>query len=326
MGEEGFALALGAQRVEPVPGRSEVNRPRHLPAPLHVSVPEVPSKEETVTVPPGFRASKRADEFWEKVAVGIWEPVTVRILTALLNTGGTHIDVGAWIGPTTLIAGSHADHVLAFEPDPVAFGELERNVAMNPDIAVKVELRQAAVYNANGVMQAAAQTLGDSGTRLVHRDMKRHQDTASVATLDARTLAHDDAAFNTCTTIKIDIEGAEYTTVPRLAKWLRSRRPVLLLGIHGSPMFERFTWAPAKLAQQLRRITTLALRLRLFGMLWTHRYWYLPDDAWSMSHDSWAHRPSTLHEVTGRERWRVLTRVRDLDLVLSPHPLPDLER
>ena len=37
----------------------------------------------------------------------------------------TFIDIGAWIGPMTLFASKIYDKVYSFEPDPIAFRELE---------------------------------------------------------------------------------------------------------------------------------------------------------------------------------------------------------
>jgi FkbM family methyltransferase len=206
--------------------------------------------EQTITIPAGFQAFWRPDEFWEKVAQGIWEPATVRVLETVLTPASTHIDVGAWIGPTVLLAATRADHVLAFEPDPVAYAELERNVALNPDLASRVDLRREALFDRGSVMRMASNSdhLGDSGTSLVHRDVTRRE-TVNVRTLDARQVAAE-PAFAACDLIKIDIEGAEYVAVPRLAQWLRRRQPVLLLGLHGYPLYERFTWAPNWLAKQ----------------------------------------------------------------------------
>ena len=41
------------------------------------------------------------------------------------------IDIGAWIGPYTLIAASMGMKVYAFEPDKVAFQELKKNIELN---------------------------------------------------------------------------------------------------------------------------------------------------------------------------------------------------
>jgi FkbM family methyltransferase len=279
--------------------------------------------EPTVSVPAGFRAVRRPDEFWEKVAQGIWEPATVRVLETVLTPASTHIDVGAWIGPTVLLAATRADHVLAFEPDPVAYAELDRNVALNPDLASRVDLRREALFDRSSVMRMASNSdhLGDSGASLIHRDVTRRE-TVNVPTLDARQVAAE-PAFAACDLIKIDIEGAEYVVVPRLAQWLRLRQPVLLLGLHGYPIYERFTWAPKWLAKQLRRLITLTLRLHIAVRLWTHRYWYLPDDCWTVGNDSWAPRQAGLHPATVRERWMILTRVRDIDVLMSPRSIPE---
>lgn len=282
-------------------------------------------EEDTMIVPQGFRVLRRADQFWEKFAQGIWEPVTVGVIETLLAPGSTHIDVGAWVGPTVLLAATKAKRVLAFEPDPVAYAELEKNVALNPDLASRVELRHEALLDREGEMRMASNSehLGDSGASLIHRDVSCRE-TVRVHTRDARQLTNE-PAFALCDLIKVDIEGAEYTVAARLAPWLRCRRPVLLLGLHGYPFYERFVWAPARIATQLRRFASLAARLRVALLLWTHRHWYLADDCWTVGHDSWAARPAGLHAATVRERWMVLTRVRDIDVLMSPRRIAEFE-
>jgi len=58
-------------------------------------------------------------EFWERFDQGLWEPRTLQKLSALRD-GDLFVDIGAWIGPTTLAAAVNGARVLAFEPDPVA--------------------------------------------------------------------------------------------------------------------------------------------------------------------------------------------------------------
>jgi FkbM family methyltransferase len=67
-----------------------------------------------------------------------WDPNMARALRETLTArpGANVIDVGAWVGTATLLAGVlGAGKVLALEPDPLAFEELWANVRHNPDLA-----------------------------------------------------------------------------------------------------------------------------------------------------------------------------------------------
>ena len=69
--------------------------------------------------------------FWERVARGDWEPETFVIFDRFIREDTLFVDIGAWIGSTALYGVQRADLCIAFEPDPVAFAELEINVAVN---------------------------------------------------------------------------------------------------------------------------------------------------------------------------------------------------
>ena len=61
------------------------------------------------------------------------------------------IDVGAWIGPMTLVAAACGARVVAYEPDPTAADELAANVALNPGFDVTVE--RVALWTSTGTRQ-----------------------------------------------------------------------------------------------------------------------------------------------------------------------------
>ena len=69
--------------------------------------------------------------FWEKVNKKIWEPETIQLYNKLLNKNSTYVDIGAWIGPTTLYASKLCKMAYAFEPDPVAYKYLIENIHLN---------------------------------------------------------------------------------------------------------------------------------------------------------------------------------------------------
>jgi hypothetical protein len=70
----------------------------------------------------------------ELTNAGAFEPRTTRLLLNHLKPGMTFVDVGAHIGHFALVAASvlqEDGHVYAFEPDPVSFSFLQKNIAAN---------------------------------------------------------------------------------------------------------------------------------------------------------------------------------------------------
>ena len=97
----------------------------------------------------GGRTIRVADEqptFWERVAGGRWEPGTLAAIDRLVDRRTTFLDLGAWVGPTTLYAAAVARRVIAVEADPAALDQLQRNLAVNPDLAQRIEVVPRAIH------------------------------------------------------------------------------------------------------------------------------------------------------------------------------------
>lgn len=111
-----------------------------------------------------FRAEERSQErygsFWATFAAGTFEPATVSVLEAELGPGRRFLDIGAWIGPFTLLANALGAQVTAFEPDPVAVAALRNNLALNASLAERVEVRPVAVAASAGSVRLDGGTLG----------------------------------------------------------------------------------------------------------------------------------------------------------------------
>jgi len=67
--------------------------------------------------------------FWNNFSN--WEQNDLDFVTQIAEQNKIFIDIGAWIGPYTLIAASMGMKVYAFEPDKVAFEELKKNIELN---------------------------------------------------------------------------------------------------------------------------------------------------------------------------------------------------
>ena len=67
--------------------------------------------------------------FWNNFSN--WEQNDLDFFSQIAEENKIFIDIGAWIGPYTLIAASMGMKVYAFEPDKVAFQELKKNIELN---------------------------------------------------------------------------------------------------------------------------------------------------------------------------------------------------
>ena len=72
---------------------------------------------------------KNYQSFWSNFLS--WEQEDLNFVTEKGEQDKIFIDIGAWIGPYTLIAASMGMKVYAFEPDKVAFQELKKNIELN---------------------------------------------------------------------------------------------------------------------------------------------------------------------------------------------------
>jgi FkbM family methyltransferase len=161
---------------------------------------------------------------------GGFEPGTLRDYCRNVKPGSTVLDIGANIGAHTLplarLAGV-GGRVIAFEPTDYAFRKLERNLALNPAIALRVQAVQALlVGTASGDKPAAipsSWSLEDEGDVEIHPDHGgRYQPLSG-----AESVRLDDwvtaAGLEKVDFIKMDVDGYEVGVLEgameTLAKW-----------------------------------------------------------------------------------------------------------
>ncbi len=201
-------------------------------------------------------------DFWDRLADGRYEPLTVAELVARVGPGTTFVDVGAWIGPFTLLAAALGAAVVAVEPDRHAADQLAANLSLDAALAAHVTIHRVALNSRDGVVELddRAHGAGSGRTRLApHR---RSGGTHTATTIDGRRLA-DLPGVAGCALLKIDIEGAEFGAVPSLSRFLRRARPPLLLSLHGPDPF-RIRPGLARVAARLRHAPA---RVRLLAAL-----------------------------------------------------------
>ena len=146
-----------------------------------------------------------------------WEQPVVDAFVAGLRPGDVVYDVGAWIGPYTLLASKLVGargRVISFEPDPIARAQLERNVTLNR--AGNVQILPIALSDHNGT----ARLSGGGSEAVVGPTGAAEVPTMTLPDLIAKEGAPD--------VIKVDIEGGEL----RLDVEALSRARVVFLEVH----------------------------------------------------------------------------------------------
>gem|GEM_PF-2406692 len=185
------------------------------------------------------RRPRAVPEFWDWLAGGAWEPCTLAMLRDQVRPGSVFVDLGAWVGPTTLAAASLGADVVAYECDPAALEDLERNVALNPGLSPRIRVVPAAIGDGNGRLRLFSTTLGNTETsvfgeveRAGHRvvqgiALEAAMVDAADAFRDGGWLGRPDAL------VKMDIEGAEYRVLDRLGAAVAEARCRFIVSFHG---------------------------------------------------------------------------------------------
>jgi FkbM family methyltransferase len=138
-------------------------------------------------------------EWWALSARGRrWEQPVVDAFAATVRPGDVVYDIGAWIGPYTLLASrlvGPTGRVISFEPDPAARAQLERNVALNG--AGNVRIVPIALSDRNGT------------ARLSGGDSEAVVGESGEAEVQTMTLPDFIAQEGPPDVVKVDIEGGE---------------------------------------------------------------------------------------------------------------------
>lgn len=183
------------------------------------------SKEYNVTLSSNLR-------FWNELEYGQWEPGTFKVFDRYVSASCVYIDIGAWIGPTAFYCAQVARLSYAFEPDPVAFKELEQNFQANRerDWISRLTVYNAAIASASGTIQLGSREGGgDSMSSVLFSDEHTSWEVKAIRLQDfiKHNGLEDRELF-----IKMDIEGGEYDLIPTLKEVFLQENCHLYLSLH----------------------------------------------------------------------------------------------
>ncbi|HMK29360.1 MAG TPA: FkbM family methyltransferase [Terriglobales bacterium] len=136
---------------------------------------------------------------------GCWDYALTRLLDTLLEPEMCFFDVGANIGYFSLFAARRCRQVFAFDPAPPLYRQLQSNVALNPDLNIRV-FDLAVSDQCGSVEFYVAAGAGNSGLSSLHPRDNSVRISAQAATLDAFMAEHQIPHVHV---MKVDVEGAE---------------------------------------------------------------------------------------------------------------------
>jgi FkbM family methyltransferase len=154
---------------------------------------------------------------------GCYEPATQAVIARHVRPGDVCVDVGANVGAITLALARQvgsAGHVLAFEPVPVLFRRLERNIQLNPRLRTVIDAQNLGVSDRGGVLRFGLDG-GNPGNGTVWDLAEGDGWSISTVTLD------DFLAGRRVDFVKIDVEGLEYEVLKGGLETCRRHRPIL---------------------------------------------------------------------------------------------------
>lgn len=163
------------------------------------------SPEAIHTTPTGARFYINRHSYVERlIESGGFEQARVAYLCELLVPGDVFLDIGANIGFFTVLAARCGASVRAFEPDPLNYQRLLRNVKLNGFSAAQVEAHPWALGR-------------ESGEVLLHRPLTDNYGRSSIIAQESpdgmpvplRRLDDLLRSFDSRYVVKVDVEGAE---------------------------------------------------------------------------------------------------------------------
>lgn len=165
-------------------------------------------------------------DFWTGDFPAVFEPFTMNWIRQYGNLNKDFLDIGAWVGPTTLFGSMFFRRVYSFEPDPVAFKYLALNKELNR--LDNIELYPEAVsVNATPIPIYARGEHGNSMSNSLHETSYFHVANAR----GLSSILNWTADFGL---IKMDVEGAESLIIPAAKDVLAEKKIPLILSFHVS--------------------------------------------------------------------------------------------
>jgi len=210
---------------------------------------------------PNFSSNHILDG-WQEISNGKWEPQTFRMLSKFIGKKDFVFEVGVDASQTTLFTAAIAGGVVALDPIPWSIEYLQSCIDINPSFKKKVMPIHGALSNKRG------KTMFTKGSKLfddVHFTVSSHDVLVETYLIsDIETMFQSEITF-----INMDIEGGEYICLPSMVKWIKTRKPKLLLSLHPGFLLKKSNkFISAKYIIRLFRQLVLYKSLRIYPYIY----------------------------------------------------------
>jgi FkbM family methyltransferase len=188
----------------------------------------------------------------------VYEVATTRYLTGHLAPGNVFVDIGANTGYFAMLAGAlvgATGRVMAFEPNPAVFAQLQKHVALN-GFESRVTVSQVALSDAADPSARffVSQDLTNSGLSSLTppAEMLAGGELSEAHTIPVRVDTFDNwfasSGLDHIDLIKIDVEGAEARVVAGMTRSLASGAIAAIIceTVSGSPAHQALVAAGYK--------------------------------------------------------------------------------
>jgi len=161
---------------------------------------------------------------------GNWEPVATQAVLSYAKRGMCVFDIGAHLGYYSLLLAKcvgTVGRVVSFEPSPVNFFTLQKNISINN--LEYVELINKAVFSRSGMIaMSVSPTDTGSGDWSICRQV--NGDSIQVQTISLDQFCEANQVFPDF--LKIDVEGAEYDVLMGGGETIGRTQPTMLIELH----------------------------------------------------------------------------------------------
>jgi len=222
---------VGRHSLRAIIGRPD--KPSRIATLAHNLLNRIPPRESQVYDCQGALKGYRMSIDWNRFrsfVYGTWEPEVLRAVMTTVKPGMTVIDIGAHIGYYTLLFAkcvSPNGQVVAFEPLPVNFELLKRNIQLN-ELACVQTFSQAVFSRNEEIILTVPDDLPHSGDASVYHGRGTKQFRVPAITLDTFC----DSSGIRPDIAKMDVQGAEYDVLIGAKRTIDLHRPKLLIELH----------------------------------------------------------------------------------------------
>ena len=173
-------------------------------------------------------------DFWENFSK--WEQIDLNFFIEKAEEDKIFIDIGAWIGPYTLLAAKMGMKVYAFEPDEMAFKQLKKNIELNNF------KHQPEVYNfglskkeTSTYLYSNTNDFGKSESGLINYKNKENTKKSMIeikSFFEEMDRIKKNSFDFKIKILKIDIEGGEFLFENEIYKFVKSEKLYCILSYH----------------------------------------------------------------------------------------------